>query len=120
MKIAIPSKDNKLCSHFGNCDSFTFVEVNDQTKSITNIESVIPEGGISCQSAGWIAEQGTDVVLAGGMGGRPMQIFSQSGVKVVTGCPELPIEEITNAYVNNSLVTGENSCSGEHHHCHHH
>ncbi len=120
MKIAIPSKENKLCAHFGNCESFTFVEVNENSNEITNIESIIPEGGVSCQCASWIAEQGTDIVLAGGMGGRPMQIFAQNGVKVIAGCPELPIEDITKAYLSNTLTVGENTCSGEHHHCNHH
>ena len=120
MKIVIPSKDEKLCAHFGHCEYFTFVDVNDESKSIEKIESRIPEGGVSCQSAGWIAQEGADVVLAGGMGGRPLQMFAQLGVNVVAGCPELPIEEVVNGYLNNTLSTGENSCGGEHHHCHGH
>src|SRR5574344_364132 len=123
MKIAIPSKDEKLCAHFGHCESFTFVEVNPETKEIVSIESKVPEDGISCQSASWISEQGASIVLAGGMGGRPLMIFAQNGVKVVAGCPELPIEEVVNSYLNESLVTGENTCGGEghdHHHCHGH
>ena len=129
MKIAIPTENNKLCSHFGHCESFTFVDVNPETKEILNIETRIPEEGISCQSASWISEQGTNIVLAGGMGARPLGLFSQNGVQVVSGCPELPIEELVKQYLNSTLTTGENSCGGEHshcgghhehHHCHHH
>ena len=87
---------------------------------ILNIENKVPEEGISCQSAGWISEQGANIVLAGGMGGRPLAIFNQNGVKVVTGCPELEVEEVVNAYLNSTLTTGENSCGGEHSHCHNH
>ena len=54
------------------------------------------------------------------MGGRPLQIFAQNGVKVVVGCPELDVEEVINQYFNDTLSTGENSCEGEHHHCHGH
>lgn len=120
MKIAIPTENGKLCSHFGHCESFTFAEVNPETKEILNIENKVPEEGISCQSAGWISEQGANIVLAGGMGGRPLAIFNQNGVKVVTGCPELEVEEVVNAYLNSTLATGENSCGGEHSHCHNH
>lgn len=120
MKIAIPTENGKLCSHFGHCESFTFAEVNPETKEILNIENKVPEEGISCQSAGWISEQGANIVLAGGMGGRPLAIFNQNGVKVVTGCPELEVEEVVNAYLNSTLTTGENSCGGEHSHCHNH
>ena len=120
MKIVIPSADEKLCGHFGHCEYFTFVEVNSETKEILNIEKKVPEEGISCQSATCIASQGANVVLAGGMGGRPMAIFAQNGVKIVAGCPELGIEEVVKQYLNDTLLTGENSCGGEHHHCHGH
>lgn len=119
MKIVIPSAENKLCGHFGHCEYFTFVEVNPETKEILSIDKKIPEEGISCQSANWIASQGANIVLAGGMGGRPMAIFAQNGVKIVAGCPELDIEEVVTKFLNNTLVTGENACGGEHHHCHH-
>ncbi|MGN0018880.1 MAG: NifB/NifX family molybdenum-iron cluster-binding protein [Candidatus Gastranaerophilaceae bacterium] len=120
MKLAIPTMDGKLCSHFGHCESFTFAEINPQTNEILNIESKVPEEGISCQSASWISEQGANKVLAGGMGMRPLAIFQQNGVDVVVGCPELPIKELIENYMANSLETGENACGGEHHHCHGH
>ena len=120
MKIVIPSADEKLCGHFGHCEYFTFVEVNPETKEILSIEKKVPEEEISCQSANWIASQGANLVLAGGMGGRPMAIFAQNGVKVIAGCPELEIETVVNQFLNDSLALGENSCGGEHHHCHGH
>ena len=122
MKIVIPTSDGKLCGHFGHCESFTFVEVNPETKEILNIEEKVPEEGISCQSASWISEMGASKVLAGGMGGRPMMMFAQNGVEVIAGCPELPIKEVVEKYLSNTLETGENACGGEghNHHCHGH
>lgn len=120
MKIAIPSAEGKLCAHFGHCENFTLVEINPETKEILNIETRIPEEGISCQSASWISEQGANLVIAGGIGGRPLNIFAQNGVTVIAGCPEITIKEIIEAYLDGTLVPGENACSGEHHHCHGH
>ena len=123
MKICIPTSEGRLCGHFGHCESFTFAEINPETREILNIEEKIPEEGISCQSASWISEQGASKVLAGGMGGRPLMTFAQNGVEVITGCPELSIKEILEKYLSNTLETGENACGGEghdHHHCHHH
>lgn len=117
MKIVIPTKDEKLCAHFGHCESFSFVDVNLETKEILNIETKIPDEGISCQSAAWIASQGANIVLAGGMGGRPLNIFAQTGVQVVAGCPELPIKEVIQGFLNQNLTVGENACGGGHHHC---
>lgn len=130
MKIAIPTLEGKLCSHFGHCETFSFVEVNQETKEIIEITTGVPEEGITCQSANWISAQGVSVVLAGGMGGRPMMLFAQNGVKVISGCPELEIEEIVKHYLDNTLISGENTCGhdpnhschgghGEGHHHHH-
>ena len=99
MKIAIPTADGKLCPHFGHCEAFTFAEIDEATKEIKTIEQKIPEEGISCQSAAWIAEQGAQIVLAGGMGGRPLQMFANCGVKVITGCPEENIEIVLKAFL---------------------
>ena len=120
MKIAIPSAEGKLCAHFGHCEIFTFVEINPETKEILSIETASPEEGISCQSASWLAQQGTNIVLAGGMGGRPMMLLAQNGVQVVSGCPELEIRELVTAFMEQSLVTGENSCGHGNHSCHGH
>jgi predicted Fe-Mo cluster-binding NifX family protein len=123
MKIAIPTAEGKLCGHFGHCESFTIAEINPETKEILSIESRVPEEGISCQSASWISEQGVNVVLAGGMGGRPLMIFAQNGVEVVAGCPELPVKAVIESFMSKTLETGENACGGEshdHHHCHGH
>jgi len=121
LKIAIPTADNKLCAHFGHCEIFSFVEVNPQTKEILNISQGAPEEGISCQSANWIASQGANLILAGGIGGRPMMAFAQSGVKVVSGCPELPIKEVVEKYLNNTLTIGQNACGNDpNHKCHGH
>ncbi len=117
MKIVIPTKDGKLCLHFGNCESFCFVEADKETKEILNMENKVPDEGISCQSASWIASKGANVVLAGGMGGRPLNIFAKSGVKVIVGCPELPLKEVIEKYLNNELELNENLCQGEHQRC---
>jgi len=119
MKIVIPTAEGKLCGHFGHCESFTFVEINDETKEILNMEEKVPEEGISCQSASWVSAQGANIILAGGMGGRPMGIFAQNGIEVICGCPELAVKEVVEKFMNKSLETGNNQCQGEHHHCHH-
>lgn len=120
MKIAIPTAEGKLCAHFGHCETFTFAEIDPEKKEILNIEEKAPEEGISCQSAAWISEQGASKVFAGGMGMRPLMMFAQNGVEVIAGCPELPVREIIESYLSNTLQPGENSCGGEHHHCHGH
>ena len=121
MKIGIPTLEGKLCAHFGHCETFSFVEVNPETREIISITTGAPEEGISCQSANWISAQGVNIVLAGGMGGRPMMAFAENGVQVITGCPELEIKEIVELFLSQTLEVGENACGNDpNHSCHGH
>ena len=42
MKIVIPTAEGKLCAHFGHCETFSFAEVDLDTKEILSI-SLEPE-----------------------------------------------------------------------------
>ena len=121
MKIAIPTTEGKLCAHFGHCETFTLIEVDEEKNEILSMKTDEPEEGVSCQCASWIAEKGVNLVLAGGMGVKPLMMFVENGIQVIPGCPELDVKEIVELYLNNELIAGENSCgSDENHHCHGH
>lgn len=110
IRFAVPTAQGQLCLHFGHCDCFTFVDVDQETKQIMHSESLSPpqhEPGVFPR---WLGEQQVDVVIAGGMGQRAQMLFAQSGVKVLTGAAAGSPEEIVTSYMNDSLITGENLC----------
>ena len=120
MRIAIPSENGKLCSHFGHCEAFSIVDV-DLSNGEMNIKTDAPEGGVSCHCAPWVAQQGVELVLAGGIGGRPAAALQELGIEVIAGCPAIEIDSLVRNYINNQLEVGENSCGhDDHHHCHGH
>ena len=85
MTLAIPLADGQLTAHFGHCKEFAMVEVEDQ--KILNTEMLDPpphEPGVLPR---WLKEQGTNVVIAGGMGQRAIELFQQAGVQVFVGAP---------------------------------
>ena len=110
MKIAVPVANKRICIHFGHCEVFAFFEVDEAKKIITDRTEVIPpahEPGILPK---WIKGQGVDLVLAGGIGQKAQELFSQSGVKVVVGVTENnPAQAVLN-YLNGNLTTGTNTC----------
>ena len=118
MRIAIPLANGKLTAHFGHCQAFALIDVEEN--KITKKEFLIPpphEPGILPK---WLSQQGTNVVIAGGIGHRAIELFDQANIKVITGAPSEEPEALVESYLNNTLAVGDNLCAGsEHHSCGH-
>jgi len=108
MKVAIPLAEGKLTAHFGHCQEFALVEVEDNQIKGKEIQIPPPhEPGVLPK---WLHEQGADVIIAGGMGMRAIDLFTQNGIKVMTGAPSLTPEELVKQYLDNTLTAGDNLC----------
>ncbi|MCU0608859.1 MAG: NifB/NifX family molybdenum-iron cluster-binding protein [Chitinispirillaceae bacterium] len=110
MKIAVPTAEGKLCMHFGHCEKFVIVDVDDKTKMIIGKEEAVPphhEPGVLPK---WLHEKGANVIIAGGMGSRAQQFFNQFGIQVVIGAPPEHPQEVILAWLNGTLVAGSNTC----------
>lgn len=118
MKIAIPLAEGRLCNHFGHCQEFAFVDVREGI--VTGVTKKTPPPHEPGVFPAWVAKEGAEVVLAGGMGERAQTLFRQNGVKVVCGITEGSPEEVAKAYLKGTLATGANPCSHDEdgHHCH--
>ena len=108
MKIAIPTADGKLCPHFGHCETFAIVTVeNGAVKATEAVKPPPHEPGVLPR---WLHGLGVNVIIAGGMGQRAQAFFAQFGIEVVVGAqPEEPAR-IVRAYLDGALATGENVC----------
>ena len=92
MKFAIPLAEGKLTAHFGHCQEFALVEVEDN--EVKKTETLVPpphEPGVLPK---WLHDLGTNVIIAGGMGGRALDLFAQNDIKVVVGASALAPEEL--------------------------
>jgi predicted Fe-Mo cluster-binding NifX family protein len=108
MRFAIPLAEGKLTAHFGHCQEFALVDVEDN--KIKNMKTMIPpphEPGVLPR---WLHEQGTNVIITGGMGARALELFAQNGIKVLTGAPSLIPEELVQQYLDGTLQAGFNMC----------
>ncbi len=111
-RIAVPSiseegLDSMVNEHFGKAPYYTFVDVSDGGK-ILNVEIVpVPfaehgPGDIPY----WLKEQGVDIVIALGMGGKAIDFFQQLGIEVIRGATG-KIGEVIKDFLKGSLVTIE-------------
>ena len=110
MRIAIPTSDGKLCMHFGHCDQFCVIDVNNDSKAIEGQELVTPpphEPGVLPK---WLAGMNVNTIIAGGMGQRAQQLFGQNNIEVVVGAPSDLPEKLVLAHLDGTLVSGENIC----------
>jgi len=109
MKIAIPSHDEKLCLHFGHCEVFVIVDV-DERNTILRMENKVPPPHEPGLLPKWLREMGVDVVIAGGMGQRAQNLFAENSIKVVVGAPPETLKTIIEKFLNGTLETGANTC----------
>jgi predicted Fe-Mo cluster-binding NifX family protein len=110
MKIAIPIVDGKLCMHFGHCDQFALLDVDEKTKKVSGKRMVTPpphEPGVLPR---WLHQEGATVIIAGGMGQRAQSLFTENGIKVVVGAPAEAPEQLVAQYLAGTLVSGANVC----------
>ena len=111
MRIAIPLADGRLSSHFGHCDQFALVDVDEPTKEIRATALHAPPAHAPGALPAWLAEQGAEVVIAGGIGQRAQQLFTASGIDVVVGAPaSAQPQELVRAYLDGTLAGGQNVC----------
>ena len=110
MRIAIPLAAGKLCMHFGHCEQFALIDVDEKVKSVAGTQCVTPPPHEPGLLPRWLHEQGATVIIAGGMGQRAQGLFAENGIKVVVGAPAAAPEALVRAYLEGSLKTGTNVC----------
>ena len=108
MKFAIPLAEGKLTAHFGHCQEFALVEVkNNRIKSQENLVPPPHEPGVLPK---WLNALGTNVIIAGGMGAKALNLFAQNNIEVIVGAPSLTPEELVGRYLDKTLESGANVC----------
>ncbi|MFO7963690.1 MAG: NifB/NifX family molybdenum-iron cluster-binding protein [Desulfobacterales bacterium] len=87
-RIAIPSMgegglDGQRSGHFGHCDVFTFVDVeNGAIKEVSTQPNASHVQGGCMVPVNLLAENRVDALIVGGIGMRPLMGFRQVGIDV--------------------------------------
>jgi predicted Fe-Mo cluster-binding NifX family protein len=103
MKIAVPTRNGEIDSHFGHCEYFTVVCLNEQ-RTISSEETISPPPGCGCTSniAESLAERGVRLMLAGNMGQGAVNKLAAAGITVVRGCSG-SVKQAVEDYVSGRL-----------------
>ncbi len=106
--FAIPLENGHLCSHFGHCQQFALVDVENNT--IVGEKLITPPPHEPGLLPKWLAERGVTDVIAGGMGQRALDLFTAQNIKVNVGAQPKSPTELVSDWLKSSLVTGSNAC----------
>lgn len=118
MKIALPSRNNMIDDHFGHCEYFTVLTVDQTTKEIQTSEVIASPNGCGCKSniASTLADKGVTLMLAGNMGTGAVNKLNAAGIDVIRGCSG-ELEATAQAWLEGNIQDSNISCAS--HECHH-
>ena len=110
MRYAIPVSGGVVSPHFGHCEHFALIDVDEDSKEIIRKELVPSPGHQPGLLPEWLAEQGAAFVIAGGMGSRAQSLFEQYSIGVIVGTMENDPEKAVINHLNGQLATEDNIC----------
>lgn len=120
VKIAIPSDQPgglkaRVSGHFGHCDVYTIVEVNEGgIKSVGTLPNPPHQEGGCLAPVQLLAGQGVTRLLAGGMGLRPLMGFKKAGIEVYLAGNQPSVENSVQSFMSGQLpiFSLESACGG--------
>jgi ATP-binding protein involved in chromosome partitioning len=105
-RVAIPLTEGILTNHFGRCEQFALLDISNGR--VGRKELITPPPHDPGALPRWIGEQQVNLVIAGGMGQKALELFEERNIRVITGAPNLSPEELIEHYIAGKLETGEN------------
>lgn len=120
MKVAVPTRDERVDDHFGHCDHYTIFTIEDG--KIVSREMLPSPQGCGCKSgiAAELQKMGVMTMLAGNMGEGAKNKLNAHGINVVRGCSG-NVDKLVQSYlegeiVDSGTVCSEHECGDNHNH----
>ncbi|MDY0132218.1 MAG: NifB/NifX family molybdenum-iron cluster-binding protein [Desulforegulaceae bacterium] len=119
-RIAVPSNgsgglDGQRAGHFGHCDVFTFIDVeNGEIKNVSTVENLPHDQGGCMVPVNLLAGHKVTALIVGGIGMRPLMGFKQVGIDVFHDDLRAEIRPVVEDLIKGklSLITDNQVCGG--------
>jgi predicted Fe-Mo cluster-binding NifX family protein len=115
--VAVPYLQGEVNAHFGSTQAFLIAEASGDKVTKTSTYEVQGMQHNHAGIAGFLKEQGVQVILAGGMGAPMQQALKAQGFELYCGVGGPAVEAIE-AFLRGEIVHSEATCG--HHHGEHH
>jgi len=107
MKIAISTDGGQVSAHFGRCPEYTIYEVEDN--NIVKKEVIPNPGHKPGFLPQYLGNRGVSCIIAGGMGSRAQQLFSERNIQTVIGASGA-VDLVIDKFLRGDIVMGESTC----------
>ena len=119
-KVAVPSSmpgglEASLGAHFGHCDLYTVITVAEgEISQVDTLPNVPHQQGGCMAPVQHLASNGVNLLIAGGMGMRPLMGFQQVGIDVYFGGDSQTVGQAVEGLLSGRLpqFTQEFTCGG--------
>jgi predicted Fe-Mo cluster-binding NifX family protein len=123
-RIAVPSNgngglDSTQSGHFGHCDVFTLVDVeNGNIKNESTVSNQEHSQGGCMVPVNLLAGHKVDALIVGGIGRRPLEGFAQVGIDVFFDSVNPQVKTVVEDLIANKLekISPDQACGGGGHH----
>lgn len=114
MKIAVTYEDGQIFQHFGHTAQFKVYEAQDG--KILSSQIVDTNGSGHGALAGFLAAQGVDTLICGGIGGGAQMALAEANIRLLDGV-QGDADAAVEAFLSGSLVYNPDvKCSHHEHH----
>jgi predicted Fe-Mo cluster-binding NifX family protein len=107
MRVAISTDGSMVAPHFGRCEAYTIVEV--ENGAVVSQERIANPGHEPGFLPGYLAERGVACIVAGGMGPRAKMLFDERRIDTIVGVT-CSIEEAVKALAEGALSGQDSLC----------
>ncbi len=119
-RIAVPSNaqggiDGTRAGHFGHCDVFTFIDVeNGKIKAVSILQNQGHVQGGCMVPVNLLAEHKVNALIVGGIGMRPLMGFRQVGIDVYHDAERSDIKPVVEDLIAGKLpiIADDQVCGG--------
>ncbi len=120
VRIAVPSEgngglDGRRAGHFGHCDVFTLIDVEDgEIKEVSILPNKEHVQGGCMVPVNYLAEHKVQQLVVGGIGMRPLVGFQQVGIDVYHDAERLDIRPVVEDMIAGKIpvIRNDQVCGG--------
>lgn len=107
MRFAIAVDGDQVAAHFGRCERYELVDVEDG--QVTHRQNMANPGHEPGLLPRLLHEAGADCVVCGGAGPRAVGLLGQVGMELIVGIGG-PLEDVIESIASGYLAAGDSTC----------